>query len=177
MTEEIDNGTVQLSSITVELLDDKVMYEMHLPANYYRAEKLKLYDENDRLTFGKGQLLGHITATEEFLTEAPAEPAGMIPDEYQAKIAKEADRIVFKGSFEKGTLCMLNLEGKNGTPTRHYFVPTTKRPFLAMCVGTFLEHDPRAVEFPIGTENIPGEYEITVTVDDKKYETGVSILV
>ena len=64
-----------------------------------------------------------------------------------------------------------------GTNSKSVIVPTTKRPFLAMCVGTFLEHDPRAVEFPIGTENIPGEYEITVTVDDKKYETGVSILV
>ncbi|MGI5948213.1 MAG: aryl-sulfate sulfotransferase [Lachnospiraceae bacterium] len=177
LTDEIESGEVKLSSITVEVKNDNVLYEMHLPANYYRAEKLHLYDENDRVTFGKGQLLGHITSTEEFMTEAPAEPAGMIPDEYKAKIAKEADRIVFKASFEKGTLVMLNLEGKNGTPTRHYFVPTTKRPFLAMCVGTFLEHDARAVEFPIGTENIPGEYEITVTVDDKKYETGVTVLV
>lgn len=177
LTDEIESGEVKLSSITVEVKDDKVMYEMHLPANYYRAEKLHLYDENDRVTFGKGQLLGHITSTEEFMTEAPAEPAGMIPDEYKAKLAKEADRLVFKASFEKGTLVMLNLEGRNGAPTRHYFVPTTKRPFLAMCVGTFLEHDARAVEFPIGTENIPGEYEITVTVDDKKYETGVTVLV
>lgn len=177
LTDEIESGAVQLSSITVEVKDDKVLYEMHLPANYYRAEKLHLYDENDRVTFGKGQLLGHITSTEEFMTEAPAEPSGMIPDEYKAKIAKEADRIVFKGSFEKGTLVMLNLEGKNGTPTRRYFVPTTKRPFLAMCVGTFLEHDARAVEFPVGTENIPGEYQITVTIDDKKYDTGVSVIV
>ena len=176
LTDEIESGEVKLSSQFI-MKDDKVLYEMHLPANYYRAEKLHLYDENDCVTFGKGQLLGHITSTEEFMTEAPAEPAGMIPDEYKAKIAKEADRLVFKASFEKGTLVMLNLEGKNGTPTRHYFVPTTKRPFLAMCVGTFLEHDARAVEFPVGTENIPGEYEITVTVDDKKYETGVTVLV
>ena len=175
MTEGIDNGTVELSSITVELKDDQVMYEMHLPANYYRAEKLHLYDEGDRLTFGKGQILGSLGVTEEFLTEAPADEAGMMPDEYKAKFAKEADRLVFKASFEKGTLVMLNLEGKDGAPDRHYFVPTTKRPFLAMCVGTFLEHDSRAVEFPISAEGIEGSYRVTVTVDDKKYDTGVDV--
>ncbi len=139
MSEGIENGSVQLSSITVEVKDDVVMYEMHLPANYYRAEKLHLYDEADEVTFGCGERLGSLGVTEEFLTEAPAEEAGMIPDDYHAKIAKEADRLVFKASFEKGTLVMLNLEGINGAPNRHYFVPTTKRPFLAMCVGTFLD--------------------------------------
>lgn len=149
---------------------------MQLPANYYRAEKLHLYDENDVVTFGKGEKLGTLGTTEEFLTEAPADPAGMIPDTYKARFAKEADRLVFKASFEKGTLVMLNLEGKNGSPDRHYFVPTTKRPFLAMCVGTFLDHDERAVEFPVSTEAIPGEYAITVTIDDKKYETGIDVM-
>ena len=99
----------------------------------------------------------------------------MIPDQYKTKIAKEEDRLVFKASFEKGMLVMLNLEGENGAPNRHYFVPTTKRPFLAMCVGTFLEHDPRAVEVPISAEGIEGTYKVTVTVDDKKYDTGVEI--
>ena len=37
MTKEIDEGTVHLNSITVEVKDDQVMYEMHLPANYYRG--------------------------------------------------------------------------------------------------------------------------------------------
>ena len=175
MTKEIDEGTVHLNSITVELKDDQVMYEMHLPANYYRAEKLHLYDEGDVVTFGEGEILGSIGVTEEFLTEAPAEPAGMIPDEYKAKFAKEADRLVFKASFEKGTLVMLNLEGVGGAPVRHYFVPTTKRPFLAMCVGTFLEHDERAVEFPVSGEGIEGTYKVTVTIDDKKYDTGVEV--
>ena len=44
-----------------------------------------------------------------------------------------------------------------------------------MCVGTFLEHDPRAVEVPISAEGIEGTYKVTVTVDDKKYDTGVEI--
>ncbi|MDD3251403.1 MAG: aryl-sulfate sulfotransferase [Lachnospiraceae bacterium] len=175
LSDELESGRAELNSITVELKDDKVMYEMHLPANYYRAEKLHLYDAGDVLTFGAGERLGTLGHTEEFLTEAPAEPAGMIPDDYHAKIAREADRLVFKASFEKGTLVMLNLEGQKGTEDRRYFVPTTKRPFLAMCVGTFLEHDARAVEFPVSTEALNGTYKITVTIDDKKYDTGIQL--
>ena len=175
MTAAIDDGSAELSSITVEVKDDVVLYEMHLPANYYRAEKLHLYDEGDAVSFGRGEILGSIGMTEEFLTEVPAEDGGMVPDSYKTKIAKEADRLVFKASFEKGTLVMLNLEGENGSPTRHYFVPTTKRPFLAMCVGTFLEHDERAVEFPVSGEGIEGTYKVTVTIDEKKYDTGVTV--
>ena len=71
------------------------------------------------------------------------------------------------------TLVMLHLESEE--KTYQYFVPTTKRPFLAMCVGTFLEHDDRAVEFPVPTDNMAGTYKITVTIDDKKYDTGVIV--
>ncbi|MBE5957046.1 MAG: aryl sulfotransferase [Lachnospiraceae bacterium] len=173
MTAEIENGRAQLNSITVELKDDVKMYEMQLPANYYRAEKMFLYDEADVLTFGKGEILGTLGEAEEFLTDVPAEDAGLIPDQYKAKLAQEADRLVFKASFEKGTLVMLHLEGEE--KTYQYFVPTTKRPFLAMCVGTFLEHDDRAVEFPVPTDNMSGTYKVTVTIDDKKYDTGVVV--
>ena len=173
MTAEIENGRAQLNSITVEIKDDVKMYEMQLPANYYRAEKLFLYDEADVLTFGKGEILGTLGEAEEFLTDVPAEDAGLIPDQYKAKIAQEADRVVFKASFEKGTLVMLHLEGEE--KTYQYFVPTTKRPFLAMCVGTFLEHDDRAVEFPVPTDGMTGTYKVTVTIDDKKYDTGVVV--
>jgi arylsulfate sulfotransferase len=44
-----------------------------------------------------------------------------------------------------------------------------------MCVGTFLEHDSRAVEFPVPTDGMNGTFKITVTIDDKKYDTGVVV--
>lgn len=66
---------------------------------------------------------------------------------------------------------MLHLGGEE--KSYQYFVPTTKRPFLAMCVGTFLEHDDRAVEFPVPTDTMKGTYKIAVTIGEKKYDTGV----
>lgn len=165
---------VEFNSITVELQDDVVKYEMQLPANYYRAEKLKLYCAEDVLTFGKGELLGSLGVTEEFLTIPPTEPGGIVPDKYNVRIGIEEDRIILKATFEKGQLVMLQFEGE----TEHsYFVPTTRRPFLAMCVGTFQESDDRAVEFPVSKQGLSGEFRISLIVDDFKYETGVTVTI
>ncbi|MDO0822343.1 aryl-sulfate sulfotransferase [Desulfosporosinus nitroreducens] len=167
-----DKENTIFNSITVELKDDVVMYEMQIPANYYRAEKLKLYCAEDVLTLGKGELLGTLGVTEEFLTIPPAEEAGLVPQQYNVKIGLEEDRVIFKATFEKGQMVLLQFEGDT---THSYFVPTTKRPFLAMCVGTFLESDDRAVEFPVSREGLTGEFKITLIIDENKYETGVTV--
>lgn len=165
---------ITLNSITVELKDDKVMYEMQIPANYYRAEKLPLYCGGDVLSFGKGRLLGTLGVTEEFETIPDVAAGGMVPDRYSIKLGQEVDRLVMKGRFEKGQLAMILLEGAS---THAYFVPTTKRPFLAMCVGTFLENDDRAVEFPVSFENLSGKFKVSLIIDEAKYDTGVEVTI
>ena len=167
-----DEQYVHMEAITVEIKDDKVMYEMHVPGNYYRAEKMPLYCEEDVLTFGKGQLLGTLGVTETFDTIPEMEDGGQVPDRYNIKMVQEVDRLVMKGTFEKGQLVMLLLEGES---THAYFVPTTKRPFLAMCVGTFLESDDRAVEFPVSFEGLSGSFHVSLIIDDRKYDTGVTL--
>lgn len=169
-----DEKDVTMNSITVELKDDVVVYEMQVPGNYYRAEKLPLYCKEDVLSFGKGELLGTLGVTEEFETIPEVEKGGDVPDKYKIRIGQEVDRLVMKGSFEKGQLVMLLLEGET---THAYFIPTTKRPFLAMCVGTFLEEDDRAVEFPISTESFSGTFTVSLIVDEHKYETGITVTI
>ncbi|AQS60175.1 aryl-sulfate sulfotransferase [Desulforamulus ferrireducens] len=168
-----DAEGIEMNSITVEIQDDVVKYEMHLPANFYRAEKLKLYSAEDILTLGKGELLGSFGVTEEFLTIPPATEAGLVPESYNVKIGLEEDRIILKASFEKGQMVLLQLEGES---THSYFIPTTKRPYMAMCVGTFLESDDRAVEFPISREGLAGEFKVSLIIDENKYDTGVNLL-
>ncbi len=163
---------VTLNSVTIEIKDDVIMYEMHLPANFYRAEKLNLYCKEDVLSLGKGELLGTLGITEEFDTIPELETSTEIPEKYKVRIAQEEDRLVLSASFEKGQLVMFLLEGEK---THAYFVPTTKRPFLAMCVGTFLDSDERAIEFPISVEGISGSYKISLIIDETKYEIGQAI--
>lgn len=170
-----DEKDLVLNSITVEIKDDKILYEMHLPANYYRAEKLPLYCKEDVLSFGKGELLGSLGVTETFDTIPEVEEGGEVPAQYAVKIGHEEDRLIFKAIFEKGQLVMLLLDG----PEKYaYFVPTTKRPFLAMCVGTFQEADDRAVEFPVSFDGIAkGEYSVALIIDDRRYDTKVKFTV
>jgi arylsulfate sulfotransferase len=167
-----DEQYVEFRSVTVEIKDDVLMYEMELPANYYRAEKIKLYCAEDVLTFGKGELLGTLGVTEEFGTIPELENGGMVPEKYDVKVGLEADRIIFKALFEKGQMVMFLLEGET---THGYFVPTTKRPFLAMCVGTFMESDERSVEFPISRERLSGDFKVSLIIDEYKYETGITL--
>ncbi|WP_294445938.1 aryl-sulfate sulfotransferase [uncultured Mailhella sp.] len=169
-----DEQYVHMEAITVEIKDDTVMYEMHVPGNYYRAEKMPLYCKEDVLTFGKGQILGTLGVTETFDTVPDMEDGGLVPDKYNIKMAQEVDRLVMKGTFEKGQLVMLLLEGES---THAYFVPTTKRPFLAMCVGTFLESDDRSVEFPVSFEGLSGTFHVSLIIDEGKYDTGITLTI
>ncbi|WP_337531283.1 aryl-sulfate sulfotransferase, partial [Zhenhengia sp.] len=166
----------KLQTITVEVEDDVVKYEMHTTANYYRAEKLKFYHEGTNLELGEGQLLGHMAVTEEFLTEVPAEDTGLLlPEINEGKFINEVDRIIFDAKFERGQLVMLQLESMTNDDVHRYFVPTTKQTFLAMCAGTFQESDERVVKFNVNKEGLSGIFKITVIVDDKKYQTGVVV--
>lgn len=173
---ENNDPLVKLNSVTVELLNDSVMYEMHLPANYYRAQKMPLYSAAEKLTFGPGVQLGTLGVTEEFLTDIPdVEDTGeLIPAKYNPKFALEHDRLAFKGSFEKGQVVMLVLE--DGDNIHQYYIPTTKRPFTAMCVGTFLsEDDSRVVEYYVNKEGLAGQFSISLIIEDKKYHTGITV--
>lgn len=54
----------RLDSATVEIKDGEIMYEMHLPASFYRGRKLPLYpDCAGGLEFGPGKILGELSRT------------------------------------------------------------------------------------------------------------------
>ena len=55
-------------SITVEMQNGKKMLELKITGNFYRAEKLTLYHEQDNLPVGKGERLGSMGVTPEFDT-------------------------------------------------------------------------------------------------------------
>ncbi|MGL4798912.1 MAG: aryl-sulfate sulfotransferase [Cellulosilyticaceae bacterium] len=169
-----EDKNVKLYSKTVELVNDEVVYEMHLEANYYRAEKLPLYDAKDVLTFGKGKVLGTLGETEEFETGIDGtEDKGLVPEKFDISFDEEVDRLIFNGSFEKGQLVMLIAEDQEGTEHR-FFIPTTALSFAAMCVGTFQTSDARRVKFNINKAGLKGELKMRLIVDMDAYDLGVT---
>ncbi|MGI6068945.1 MAG: aryl-sulfate sulfotransferase [Blautia sp.] len=164
----------QLETHTVEVCDGKVMLDLHLPANYYRAEKTKMYVEGNNLDLGEGMRLGRMGVTVEFDTDIPLESCGeLMPEICHARVVEEDDRFSFFSRFEKGQLVMLLLE--NEKETHRYFISTTAVPHLAMCCGTFMDSDERNTRTFINKAGLSGTFDLRVIIDDKKYETGIQI--
>lgn len=169
-----DNPDVRTESITVELFHDQVMMELKITGNFYRAEKMKLYHEKDRLVLGRGKQLGRLGVTPEFDTHIPMETSGeLLPDRYEGVIKEEDDRFTFHGIFEGGQLVMLQLEREG--EEHAYFISTSKNKLTALCCSTFISKDPRSVTLIVAKEGLYGTYDVRVIVDDKKYETGIRI--
>ena len=92
---------------------------------------------------------------------------------HQIRIEEDEDRFVFYGRFEKGTLAMILLE--NEQESHNYYVNTSKSNFLAMCSGAYLEEDDRDVKMHISKKGLKGIFKIKLIINDKKYQTGVTI--
>ena len=169
-----DDPMVRTRSITVELLDDKKMLELEVEGNFYRAEKLHLYHDQDNLPLGEGQRFGKMGVTKEFDTVIPMDSCGEeLSHIYEASIEEESDRFTFKATFESGQLVMMTLE--QGEEIHSYFISTAKSPFAALCCGTFIEKDARKVKCSVNKAGLSGTYDVRMIVDDKKYETGIKI--
>lgn len=169
-----DDPDVSTRSITVEVLNDQVMLELEVEGNFYRAEKLRLYHDQTNLSVGHGEYLGQMGVTKEFETDIPMESSGqLIPERYESEIIEEDDRFTYKAIFEKGQLVMLMLE--QGEEKHRYYISTSARQFEALCCGTFITKDARAVTLSVNKAGLSGVYDVRVIVDDEKFETGIQI--
>lgn len=169
-----DDPDVSTRSITVEVLDDQVMLELEVEGNFYRAEKLRLYHDQVNLAMGHGEYLGQMGVTKEFDTDIPMDSSELlIPERYESEIIEEDDRFTYKAIYEKGQLVMLMLE--QGEEKHRYYISTSARQFEALCCGTFITKDARAVTLSVNKAGLSGVYDVRVIVDDEKFETGVQI--
>ena len=107
-------------------------------------------------------------------TEIPAEDCGeTLPEFCNAVVTDQFDMFMFEAKFVKGDLVMLQLE--KGEEVHRYYISTTATPNKAMCVGTFIDTDDRQTRTIITKEGLSGKFNLTVIINDKKYQTGVEI--
>ncbi len=169
-------GADKLVSDTVELLDDEVIFEIKLPTNNYRVEKMPLYG-SDTFQLGNQDIKGSLGETKVdktrfgFITNAKA-----IDKEYKShdiNIKNEEDRIEVKGRFKRGTEVKVLLY-KNGK-IKEYQIPISKKPYTAMCVDIFTEEENKngiVVTKYINKENLSGKYSLYLQINDTIYEIG-----
>ena len=167
-------GSDTLVSDTVELLDGKVIFEMILPTNNYRVEKMSLYD--GKFTLGKVKELGGLGLTElddqkfSFMMNGKS-----IDSEYKKhniKITQEKDRLVVTGTFKKGT--PVNIILYKDMTENIYSMRVSKTPYTALCVdlGNNSNDDENitATKY-INKDGLIGKYSIYIEIDGVLYKT------
>ena len=170
------SGADKLVSDTVEIKDDKVIFEIKLPSNNYRVEKMSLYGK-DNFKLGSATTKGTLGKTEVsktrfgFMTNTKK-----IDKEYKnhnITITNEEDRLEVKGRFKRGTEVKVLLY-KNGE-IKEYEVPISKKPYTAMCVDIFTEEENKngiVVTKHINKDGLEGKYSLYLQINDTIYKTG-----
>ena len=170
------SGADRLVSDTVEYKDGEVIFEIVLPTNNYRVEKMSLYPENESFKLSKAERVGSLGETELTNSELGfilnSKDFKDIEEEHNISITKEVDRLVFTGKFKRGTDVNVILY-KNGTKNI-YNVSISKRPYTALCVDIFTEEETKegiSVTKYINEDGLSGNYSIYVDVDGTIYNT------
>ena len=169
-------GADELVSDTVELLNDEVIFEIKLPTNNYRVEKMNVYEVGE---YQKGQAkrlgsLGKTEVTETgFGLSSSTSDLKEIKEEHEIEFTKEEDRLVFTGRFKRGV--DVNIVLYQDLFTKVYNVSISKKPYTALCVDIFSEEETEngiTVTKYINSEGLSGKYSIYLEVDGKLYNSG-----
>lgn len=170
------SGADRLESDTVEYKDGEVIFEIVLPTNNYRVEKMSLYPENESFKLSKAERVGSLGETEVTNSKLGfilnSKDFKDIGEEHNISITKEVDRLVFTGKFKRGTDVNVILY-KNGIKNV-YNVSISKKPYTALCVDIFTEEETKegiSVTKYINEDGLSGKYSIYVEVDGTIYNT------
>ena len=168
------SSNTTLKSDTVEILNNKVIFEIVLPTNNYRVEKLSLYTENDyENTLGKR--LGSLGETKVSKKDNKFIKTVEIDEDYKRRnitITNEEDRLVISGRFKKGENVSFIL--RKGFTNNYYDQIISKKPYTALCVDIFTEeetNDGINITRYINKETLNGKYSIYIKINDKIYNT------
>ena len=172
----LDNADT-LRSTLVEIQNNKVIFELILPTNDYRAEKINIYDV-DSYYLNNASRLGNMGETKTDKSINPLFNKG-IDETYKSKnikITKEADRLVFTGTFQKDDKVSLILNGVFSNKT--YNVRISNRPYTAMCVDIFNESNKEGITVNkyINDVGMKGKYYIYVKINDTIYDPDLFVL-
>ena len=175
------SNNANLVSDTVELIDNKVVFELKLPTNNYRVEKMSLYTENDEFSKVSPKRVGDLGKTKTDRSKLTFNISSkQIDEEYnkhEITINKEVDRLVFKGRFKKEQKVSLILY-KNFV-SNYYDVDISKKPYTALCVDILTEEETEngiVVTKYINDLGLNGKYSIYVEIDDTIYNTNEVVM-
>ena len=167
-------GADALVSDTVELLDDEVIFELVLPTNNYRVEKMSLYTDKEDFQMGYAKRIGSLGETEKEDTRLGFVISNKDISEFERdfSVTKEIDRLVVSGRFKRGE--DVNVLLYQGMKSIVYHIQVSKKPYTALCLDIFTEDETEngiVIDKYINDEGLSGRYSIYLEVDGVIYDT------
>lgn len=175
----LTQGDTALNSDTVELKNNQVIFELKLPTNTYRVEKMNPYG-NDKYQKQSAQRLGTLGQTKKKLKYGFILNSSKIDENYKKhdiKLTKEEDRLVLNGTFKKSDKVEILLYNKMKINT--YKVPISKRSYTALCVDILTKEEKKNginITKYINSAGLKGKYSLYIKINNKTYNTEKYIL-
>lgn len=168
-------GADKLESITVELKDNKEIFEIILPTNNYRVEKMSLYTENDNYEKTSAVIIGSLGKTSVDEEEVGFVLANKDISDFDRdfSITQEIDRLTISGRFKRGE--DVDIIMYQNMKKYVYHISVSKKPYTALCLDIFTEDETEngiVVNKYINKEGLKGKYSIYLRIDDVIYDTG-----
>ena len=159
--------------ITTEILNNEVIFEIELPTNNYRSEKMPLY-QKDNYHPTEGITLGSFNKTETSKKQVPLIKYTKENDtynKYNIVIEKETNRLAITGTFSKNDKVKIILDKFLGKKTYDFIIST--RPYTAMCVDTFNNNKEEKLTLTkyINNTTLNGKYSIYIYINGTVYKT------
>ena len=171
------SGANELLSDTDEIVNDEVIFEMTLPTNTYRVEKMPAYTSADYggIVTGEAMRVGSLGKTEIAETKFGFIKSIDVDEKfnsYNISISKQEDRIVFTGTFKRNSNVRLVLA--KGLSQTYYKMRITDKAHAALCVAVFDEEanedeEELTVTRYVNSEGLNGKYDLYLEVYDKVY--------
>lgn len=175
----LTQGKTTLETDTVELKNNKVIFELKLPTNTYRVEKNSPYG-TDKYTKEKAQKLGTLGKTKKKTKYGFILNSKQIDNTYkkhEINLTKEEDRLIFNGTFKKSDKVEILLYNKMKINT--YKVPISKRSYTALCVDILTKDEKKNginITKYINNAGLKGKYSVYIKINNTTYNTNKYIL-
>lgn len=166
----------ELRSYTSEIKDDKLIFELEMNDNFYRAEKMNIYNSNDYVAMDDAISLGSLNSSFYFESKRQILNPSFdqtILDKYEIQVNNYDNRVSLSGNFEKTDSVKVILY-KN-FKSYYYTVRLSERPYTAMCIIIFDDGTQKVEHFINDDENLKGEYALLIEINGLLYSSGQNI--
>ncbi len=170
------NEFTDLRSYTSEVYNDELIFELLLPNNFYRAEKMSIYNKSTYENMDDGVSLGSLdTVDYDKKSLSLFKPIINDPEfleSYDLDVKLDEDRLIVSGNFKKEDKVKVVLY--NNLSTLEYKIRISERPYTAMCIVIFDDQKQSVSKYINKSEDLES-YTVLIEINNKLYTSNKKV--